>query len=302
MLSFNHLVFIEVAKHLSFTKAAEILFISQPAISKHIHNLEEHYQTPLFERKKGVVSLTDAGKILQQHLFEADSIAKQIEFEIGNLRDKKLLRGELKLGASTTIALYIIPAALSAFRKENSAVKINLVNRNSENIRKALLLHEIDLAIIEGKDKMAEVNSQYFMTEKVIPVCTAKSQLAKKKKYTLAELKDIPISLRETGSGTLAAVNKALAACEIKISELNICMRLGGTEALKNFILADDSMGFLPFKAVAKEIARGELVELEIENLTIDRHFYFIQRIGDENNGINKAFIKFAKNHDNFLL
>ncbi len=302
MLSFNHLVFIEVAKHLSFTKAGEILFISQPAISKHIHKLEEHYQTPLFERKKGVVSLTEAGNILQQHLFVADSISKQIEFEIGNLRDKKTLKGELKLGASTTIALYVIPAVLSAFRKENSHVKISLVNRNSENIMKALLLHEIDLAIIEGKDKMAEVHSQYFMTEKVIPVCAAKSQLTHKKNYTLAELKDIPISIRERGSGTLAAVNKALSAFEIKIADLNICMRLGGTEALKNFILADDSMGFLPEKAVAKEIARGELIALEIENLSIDRHFYFIQRIGEENNGINKSFIKFAKNHYNFLL
>jgi DNA-binding transcriptional LysR family regulator len=302
MLSFSHVVFVEVAKHLSFTKAAEILFISQPAISKHIHNLEEHYRTPLFERKKGAVTLTEAGKILQQHLFAADALGKQIAFEIGTLRDKQMLKGELKLGASTTIALYVIPAVLSAFRKENKEVKISLVNRNSENVMQALLGHEIDLAIIEGKDKMADVHSQYFLTEKVIPVCAAKSYLTKKRRYSLNELKEIPISLRERGSGTLAAVNKALSKYEIKIADLNVCMRLGGTEALKNFILADDSMGFLPFKAVKKEIERGELIELEIADLTIDRHFYFIQRIGEENNGINKIFIKLAKQHYNFLL
>ncbi len=302
MLSFNHLVFIEVAKHLSFTKAAEILFISQPAISKHIHNLEEQYQTSLFERKKGLVSLTEAGKVLQQHLFVASSLSKQIEFEIGSLHNKQMLKGELKLGASTTIALYIIPAVLSAFRKENSAVKISLVNRNSENVMQALILHEIDLAIIEGKDKMADVNSQYFLTEKVIPVCSAKSYLTKKKKCTIEEFKAIPISIRERGSGTLAAVNQALLAQGVKISDLNVCMRLGGTEVLKNFILADDSLGFLPLKAVAKEIERGDLVQLEIEDLNIDRHFYFIQRIGEENSGINKVFIKFAKNHYNLLL
>ncbi len=302
MLSFNHLVFIEVAEHLSFTKAAQILFISQPAISKHIHNLEEHYQTSLFERKKGIVSLTEAGKILQQHLFTASAISKQIEFEIGNMHTKQVLKGELKLGASTTIALYIIPSVLSAFRKVNTEVKMSLVNRNSENIMQALLLHEIDLAIIEGKDKMADVNSQFFLTEKVVPVCSAKSYLTKKKKYNLSELKDIPISLRERGSGTLAAITKALAAREIKISELTICMRLGGTEALKNFIIADDSLGFLPLKAVEKEIEGGDLVQLEIEDLAIDRHFYFIQRKGEENSGVNKAFIKFAKGHYNLLL
>ncbi len=302
MLSFNHLVFIEVSKYLSFTKAAEVLFISQPAISKHIHNLEEHYKTPLFERRNGAVWLTEAGSILRQHLLTAITLSNQIEFEIGSIHNKQLLNGELKLGASTTIALYVMPQVLSAFRKQNAIVKISLVNRNSENIREALLRHDIDLAIIEGKEKMANVISQYFLTEKVVPVCAPKSYLAARNRYTLNELKEIPISLREQGSGTLAAVTQALAEHDVKIADLNVCMRLGGTEALKNFIMADDSLGFLPLKAVSKELERGELIELEIEDLTIDRHFYFIQRIGEENNGINKAFIKFAKNHYNFLL
>lgn len=300
MLSFNHLVFIEVAKHLSFTKASEALFISQPAISKHIHNLEEHYKTPLFERKKGVVTLTPAGKILQQHLQTASSLAQQIEFEMGSIYNQQLLKGELKLGASTTIALYVIPAVLSAFRKQNEGVKISLLNRNSENVMTALLNHEIDLAIVEGKDKMANVNSQYFLAEKVVAVCASKSYLAKQTHYGLGELQHIPLSLRERGSGTLAAIGQALAEHGLKTSDLNVCMRLGGTEALKNFILADDSLGFLPLKAVAKELERGELVQLQIDGLNIERHFYFIQRLGDENNGMNKAFVKFAKQHYNF--
>jgi DNA-binding transcriptional LysR family regulator len=300
MLSFNHLVFIEVAKYLSFTRASEVLFISQPAISKHIHNLEQHYKTPLFERKKGTVTLTHAGKILQQHLQVVVSLAQQIEFDIGSVYNQQLLKGELKLGASTTIALYVIPAVLSAFRKQNEAVKISLLNRNSENVMTALLNHEIDLAIIEGKDKMANVNSQYFLAEKVVAVCASKSYLAKQQTYGLTELKNIPLSLRERGSGTLLAIGQALAEQGMKIGDLNVCMRLGGTEALKNFILADDSLGFLPLKAVAKELERGELVQLNIDGLTIERHFYFIQRLGDENNGMNKAFIKFAKQCYNF--
>jgi DNA-binding transcriptional LysR family regulator len=157
------------------------------------------------------------------------------------------------------------------------------------------------LAIIEGKEKMANVSSQFFLTEKVVSVCSAKSYLTKQPTYTLNELKQIPISLRERGSGTLAAISQALSVHDIKLADLNICMRLGGTEALKNFILADDSLGFLPLKAVAKELERGEMVRLEIEELTVDRHFYFIQRLGD-NTGINKEFIRFAKNHYNFLL
>ncbi|WP_410221079.1 LysR substrate-binding domain-containing protein [Pedobacter sp.] len=300
MLSFGHLVFIEVAKYLNFTRAGEVLFISQPAISKHIHNLEQHYKTPLFERKRGVVILTPAGKILQKYLQDALSLAKQIEFDIGSINDEHLLRGELKLGASTTIALYVIPMVLSAFRKQNKAVKMSLLNRNSENVMTALLNHEIDLAIIEGKDKMSDVHSQYFMTEKVVAVCASKSYLAQRRDYSLEELKQMPLSLRERGSGTLKAIIEALAVHEIKITDLDVSMRLGGTEALKNFILADDSLGFLPLKAVSKELAQGDLVQINIKDLTIQRHFYFVQRLGEESDGMNKAFIRFAKNNYNF--
>jgi DNA-binding transcriptional LysR family regulator len=302
MLSFNHKVFLEVAQQLSFTKASEVMFISQPAVSKHIQNLEEHYKCRLFERNGRVISLTDAGKILYDHLLTARSLAKQIEFDIGAIIDKRHLEGELKLGASTTVALYILPPVLSAFRKQNREVSISLLNRNSENILKALLNNEIDLGIIEGKDKMSKVNSQLFLNDEVVPVCSAGSYLTKRSSYPLTALKEIPLALRELGSGTLAALKQALKKKGIELAELKICLRLGGTEALKNFILADDCLGFLPLKSIVKELKNGELKRLYIDDLSITRHFYFIQRYGDENSGMNDAFIRFAKRHYNVKL
>lgn len=302
MLSFNHKVFLEVVQQLSFTKASEVMFISQPAISKHIQNLEEHYKCRLFERNGRVISLTDAGKILYDHLLTARSLAKQIEFDIGAIIDKRHLEGELKLGASTTVALYILPPVLSAFRKQNREVSISLLNRNSENILKALLNNEIDLGIIEGKDKMSKVNSQLFLNDEVVPVCSAGSYLTKRSSYPLTALKEIPLALRELGSGTLAALKQALKKKGIELAELKICLRLGGTEALKNFILADDCLGFLPLKSIVKELKNGELKRLYINDLSITRHFYFIQRYGDENSGMNDAFIRFAKRHYNVKL
>ncbi|RWU10205.1 LysR family transcriptional regulator [Pedobacter chitinilyticus] len=299
MISFNHLVFIEVARHLSFTKASEVLFISQPAISKHIQKLEQEYGVSLFDRNKGLVKLTPAGLILQKHLQMASTLASQIVFDVSSFRQLDSLRGDLKLGASTTVALYIIPSVLSAFRKLHSEIHISMVNRNSENVTKALLNHEIDLAIVEGKNKMDGINSQFFLTEEVIAVCAPDSYLSKQSNYSIQELKTLPLAIRERGSGTLAAVAQSLQQHHLKISDLNICIRLGGTEVLKNFVMADDCMAFLPFTAVQKALERGDLVKLNIDQLNIQRHFYFIQRLGDENLGINKAFIKFAKNHYN---
>ncbi len=299
MISFNHLVFIEVARHLSFTKASEVLFISQPAISKHIQKLEQEYGVSLFDRNKGLVKLTPAGLILQKHLQTASTLASQIVFDVGAFRQLDSLRGDLKLGASTTVALYVIPSVLSAFRKHHQEIHISMVNRNSENVTTALLNHEIDLAIVEGKNKMDGINSQFFLTEEVVAVCAPSSYLAKQSNYSIQELKTLPLAIRERGSGTLAAVGQALQEHHLKISDLNICIRLGGTEVLKNFVMADDCMAFLPFTAVQKALERGDLVRLNIDQLNIQRHFYFIQRLGDENLGVNKAFIKFAKNHYN---
>lgn len=299
MLSFKHEVFLEVAQLNSFTKASQSLYISQPAISKHIKTLEEDYKTSLFERNGNTIALTHAGQILLEALLKAKRIERQLEFEISTHSDQYSAKGELKLGASTTVALYIIPAILSAFHQRHPNVKISLLNRNSESILKALLEHDIDLGIMEGKNKLSIVNSQLFLTDEVIPVCSATSYLARKPRMKTEDFRRQPIALRERGSGTLAALKYALTTIGIKLSDLNVSVRLSGTEALKNFILADQCIGFLPMRSVAKELATGSLVRLYIEGLSITRQFYFIQRHGDKNDGLSNAFFRFAKTHYN---
>ena len=299
MLSFKHEVFLAVAHVKSFTKASQALFISQPAIINHIRQLEEDYKTSLFERKGNTIALTHAGEILLEALQKAKIVEKQLEFDISTHRDQYSAKGELKLGASTTVALYIIPPVLSGFHQKHPYVKISLLNRNSENVLKALLDHEIDLGIMEGKNKLSIVNSQLFLRDEVIPVCSASSYLAKKPRLRKEEIIKHPIALRERGSGTLAALKYALSSIGVKLSDLNVSVRLSGTEALKNFILADQCIGFLPMRSVAKELANGSLTRLYIESLSITRQFYFIQRHGDENDGLSQAFFRFAKTHYN---
>ena len=297
MLSVRHEVFIEVATHLSFSKASQVLFISQPAISKHIKALEEHYKTTLFERKGSSIILTAAGKILYEHLSRAKNIQKQLEFEISTIKNKFRAKGQLKLGASTTVALYIIPKVLSEFHQEYPDVKISLLNRNTDTIIQALLDNDIDVGIVEGNKKINAISYQPFMTDEVVAVCSAKSPIAQKISLTVNDLKQLPIALREQGSGTLSALKSSLQKFNIKLSELDVGVRLAGTEALKNFLKEDNCLGFLPRRALLKELRDGELVAVKVEKLRIIRDFYFIQRQGTENDGLSKAFIKFAKMH-----
>ena len=294
MLNHSHEVFFEVARHLSFSRAAEVLFISQPAISKHIKLLEESYNSNLFERKGNSIILTEEGKILFSHLAKAKEIQKQSEFDISTYKKQSDAKGSLVIGASTTVALYVIPAVLSAFHQKYPSINLRLINRNSENILKALLDHEIDLGIIEGKNKITSVKYQFFLTDDVVAVCSAKSPLARKKKISIDELKQIPVAIREHGSGTLAALTEALNRHKIKVSDFNTKIVLGGTEALKNFLLDDNCLGFLPLRSVKKELKYGELVKLNIPGLVINREFYFIQRQGSETDKLNALFIKMA--------
>lgn len=294
MLSTSHSVFIEVAKELSFSKAAQTLFISQPAISNHIKMLEAHYENALFNRKGNTISLTPAGEILYRHLEEAVRIQRQIEFDLSTLEDAANVKGRLKIGASTTVALYIIPKILSAFLQQHSGIEIHLVNRNSENITNALLQNEIDIGIVEVFQKRTTISYKDFMTDEIVAVCSTTSEIAKSKNIDIKDLVEYPVALREFGSGTLLALTHALKKLNIQIEDLNVKVRLGGTEALKNFLLADSCIGFLPKKSIIKELAHKELVQLNITGLTVDRNFYFIQRKGSEEFGLTKQFMRFA--------
>lgn len=295
MLSVRHEVFIEVANQLSFSAAAEILFISQPAISKHIKALEQHYKTALFERRGNSIALTATGRILHERLLQARHLQQQMEFEISTAESRVQAKGQFKFGASTTVALYIIPRVLSAFHQKYPELKISMLNRNTDTIIQALLNRDIDTGIVEGIKKINTINYQYFMSDEVLAVCSSRSRLAQKPVISLHDLRTVPIALREQGSGTLAALKANLQQLGVKLSELQVGIRLGGTEALKNFLKEDDCLGFLPRRAILKELRDGELTAVKIEHLHITRDFYFIQRKGEENDGLGRTFIRFAK-------
>lgn len=296
MISTRHEVFYQVAINLSFSKARHVLFISQPAISKHIKALEAYYKIQLFERKKNTISLTEGGQILLNQIKEAKRIESLLVYQLSIIQNKTNAKGDLNLGASTTVALYFLPKILSKFHHEFSNININLLNRNTDTIIQALLDEVIDIGIVEGRKKNSSLIYKPFLSDEVVAVCSKDSFIACKKSIKINEIGTIPMVLREQGSGTLEALKESLKLHKIKMNELNVSVRLSGTEALKNFLKEDVCLGFLPKGAIIREIETGELHVVKIEGLKIFRNFYFIQRRGSENNDINKVFIKFCQN------
>lgn len=300
MLSFRHELFAEVARLLSFTKASQTLFISQSALSKHVKALEFFYKTALFERHGNSISLTRAGQILYSKLLEAGELQNELHQELQLVNENFQPPTSLAIGASTTITLYVLPPVLSAYLRQHPAIQISVLNRNSDAIQKALIDHEIDVGIVESISRMTTLTYVPFMTDEVLAVCSKKSPL-REQILTVQDLPTIPLALRESGSGTLAVVEKAVEKEGISMSQLQILIRLGGTEALKNFVLADTCLAFMPKRAIVKELADGELVEVPIRDLSVQRTFHFIQRKGTENNRLVNEFIRFTQRHYSLL-
>jgi len=296
--NFRLQVFYSVAKNLSFTKASQELYITQPAITKHIKELEEEYGLRFFDRKGNRIYLTDAGQVLLDHAEQILSLHRKLDFEMSTFKDR--VSGQLKLGASTTIAQYVIPQALSAFHKKFPKIKLSLLNGNTQHITETLLKGEIDLGIVEGKSKNKDILYDRFISDEVVAVVNAESELASLGEISLKDLMDIPIVLRERGSGTREVIEYELKKKKIKLSALNVVMYLGSTETLKSFISSSSCLGFLPVVSITKELNRGLYKTVNIKGLKIFRYFDFINPMGPEPSGLNKVFMQFARQHYNF--
>lgn len=294
MLSIAYETFYEVACHLSFSKAAEVMCISQPAVSKQVKKLEGELGVRLFERQGNKICLSPPGEKLLTRLRQARQIEKQIASDIDIVKSQQEARGELRIGASTTLSLYVLPKVLSSFRRKWPQTKITLINRNTENVLKSLLNEEIDLAIVEDKHESNALHYEFFMADTIIPVCSNHSPFAGQK-INLEELKNVPLVVREVGSGTLSAWSRKLNEVKVKIGDLNIIARLGGTEALKNFLVEDTAVGFLSPWAIKKELEAGLLKEVNISDLNVERSFSFVIRTGETPAGVVKAFVTEAK-------
>lgn len=220
MSDFRLKVFQSVAKNLSFTKASQELFVSQPAITKHIQELETCYQTRLFERQGSKISLTEAGELLLKHSEKILDDYKQLEYEMHLLHDEYI--GELKLGASTTIAQYVLPPLLANFITKFPQINLSLINGNSRGVEVALQEHRIDLGLVEGIFRLPNLKYTAFLQDELVAVVHMRSKLAVADEILPEELPNIPLVLRERGSGTLDVFERALLQYNLKLSSLNV--------------------------------------------------------------------------------
>lgn len=285
-------VFRAVAQQLSFRKAAEELYLTQPAVSLQIKALEEDLGVQLFDRTGSRVALTAAGTLLLGYAQRVSALLAQAEQEMAAIGGE--LSGQLALGASTTIAQYVLPRLLGEFLSEHPRVQPSLVSGNTERIVDAVVQREIALGFIEGPSRSKDVREEAFLADEIVLIVPAAHEWAERERIGTSELQTAQVLMRERGSGTRRVVEMALERHGVKPASLHVAMELDSTEAIKSAVEAGLGVGFISKWAIAKDARAGLSFRIvEVDDLRIKRELLMVFAPGLEPQGAVQEFRRF---------
>jgi DNA-binding transcriptional LysR family regulator len=266
--------FSAVARNLSYTRAAEELHLTQPAVSMQIRQLEQQAGLALTEQLGKQVYLTEAGEEVHRY---AKSILQQID-EMDDVLDKLkgFAGGRLRIAAISS-ANYFAPKLLGTFHQRFPDVSVSMDVTNQAAVVKHVIDNEVDMAIMGEPPEHAHLEAVAFMDNPLIIVAAPDHKLASRKRIALKELEKEVFLMREPGSGTRGAMQRFFRQQKLK---LNTGMEMGSLSGIKQGVQAGLGLGLLPKGAVEVELMLGRLVELKIKGLPIPRHWYVVMRMG----------------------
>jgi DNA-binding transcriptional LysR family regulator len=255
-------VFRAVAKHLSFTRAAETLFMTQPAVTFQIRQLEDHFGTRLFDRTHGGITLTSAGAVVLDYAERILALSNELDTRVKEMGGQ--VAGPLFIGASTTIAEFLLPQILGEFKVRFPALMPRLFVANSEAVQSRIEDRTLDLGFIEGDSHFPTLVSDICCEDELKVVCAPTHPLASEKTVTARELRQHAYITREVGSGTRQVTDHYFEKAGVSPETLNVVMELGSPEALKGLVATGLGFAIISKAAIVKEIRLGQLVQIPL--------------------------------------
>jgi DNA-binding transcriptional LysR family regulator len=290
-IDFRHFEsFKRVADLKSFSKAAEDLFLTQPTVSGHILALERSLSIRFFDRTARDIRLTQAGEIFYRYASEILSSRKDLLNALSDF--SKGIKGELALGASTIPGEYILPRLMGEFRKEHPRFMLSLKIADTERIVLLLLQGSVELGLIGARMNHPLLQYEKYEEDEIILIC--RSREFQGKRIDFENLLGEPWILREEGSGTQMAVEKALRKKGKTLKHLNQVTEMGSTSAVKEGVKAGLGLAFLPKRAVQEELNQGVLYQVRVGGIeTIVRQIYIVLRRGKTLSPAGTAFLRY---------
>ena len=284
-------VFHTVARHLSFTKAAEQLFMTQPAVTFQIKQLEEQFNARLFERSHGKIALTPAGRLVMEYAGRILGLSEEMETRVSELTGT--MSGPLLLGASTTIAEFVLPRILGEFKVEHPQVHTHLTVGNSEMIETRVADHALDLGLIESPSHLPGLATEVCCEDELVLIFSPGHRFAKSSSVKPEEFAGEPYVSRELGSGTREFMDQYLRSCNVAPEDLNVVMELGSPEAIKGVVETGLGVSIVSRATVAKERALGTLAAAPL-NPRLIRTFSLVYPKEKFRSKLLTTFVEFA--------
>src|SRR5579884_712616 len=264
-------VFCTVARSLSYTRAAEVLYLSQPAVTQQVRTLEKMLGLRLFARSGRGIVLTPPG---QEFLRKAERLLALLAETASVVNEMYALkRGSVVIGASTSAGTYVLPSFLSAFYREYPRIHVTLMVANRRVIEERLLTHELDLAVMSLIEQQERFTIQFLRSYELVVVAPPSHRLVKHPSLTLADLQQETFLLREQDSGTRLGVEQHFAQAGIA---LRASLELGSIEAIKEGVIAGLGIAVLPRESITLEVAVGDLTILDVQGFPLQRQWYVV--------------------------
>lgn len=268
-------VFHTVARLLSFTKAAEALHMTQPAVTFQVRQLEEYFNTRLFDRTHNRITLTEVGEKVYEY---AEKIFEQYALMENTVKEMTGdINGVLMIGASTTIAEYMLPILLGDFKLKYPEVRIRLRVSNTDEIVSMVESNTIDLGVVEAPVANKSLVVTLCRMDQLVAIVPPNHPLAQVQEVSVKELVSYPYISREEGSGTREVINEYFNQANLSFYDLNIVMELGSPEAIKGAVASGMGVSILSRAAIQKDLQLGLLKEVRL-NPTLERPFSFVHQ------------------------
>jgi DNA-binding transcriptional LysR family regulator len=275
---------------LNFSRAAEELLLTQPAVTQQVKALEDELGVPLFDRSGGRITLTAGGKVLLPLADQMKEISDQAFAAVAETSGEQA--GELAVGASQTIAQYLLPNFIAGFIKAHPRIRVVARSGNTEAMLDALVANQIHLALIEGPDRRKDLNIEPFFQDHMVLVVPTNHEWADQE-VDIEALKQQPLLMREFGSGSRRVVEKALVAAGLQKKDLRIQMELDSTEGLLSAVEAGLGATFVSRWAVRNQLSLGTLKIARVRGLKLSRQFSIAYPAGPAPTGNVGAFHRF---------
>ena len=286
-------VFCAVAETKSFSKASELIHLTQPAVSLQIQAMEELYETRLFDRSGNSINLTPAGEILYKRAKEILALYAEAQKNISEITGA--IKGSLSIGASSTIGNYLLPQIIVAFKKKVPQVTVSLFVSNTKIITERLNAGEIDVALVEGDVSKQRFAVEVLLSDELVVIMSPAHPWVERRSIPVMDLTKEPLILREEGSGTRQIILKRLEEQGIKQDGLRVALTLGSTESIKSAVEEGMGVSIVSAWAAKNALKHGFLKATTFKDIKFHRNFSIISPKRNYCTHTAKEFLSFLK-------